>query len=667
MPSPTGAPSGPYRSSREHVLDELARFDAVLRDRISAVRDRAPAATEPLAGYFIPEAEIDELLQAPPATAGSWCPSPHAAGLRRAIDERVALTVAGGGVQLRLVALGERFGLDRIDLDAVLCCLAPEVDRRYERLYGYLQDDVTRRAPSVDMILSLICGDPERRWDARQRFGPDGPLLRQGLARVEREPGRQSVSLLDRTVQLAPRIAGFLLDDDALEPALRPFVSVVDPDSAPIDPLLPAEPGRRLAALSDLAGGRLLGYLQGDPGSGRRHAVEACARHTGAGLLVVGARLAGTGDFAEVLPQLMVEGRLRRAALYWADADTLLDDPAQTRVEALREELQAYPHPVFLAGAQDRDVTRMAGDRRAVVLRFDRPEAGERVRLWRLVLDRSGPDVEDAGLLAGTFRLTPGQIAGAARAARDLALARDATHPTPTRDDLVAACRAQSGRTLSTVARRVRPRHRWDDLVLPDDQRRRLREIADQIRFRGLVHDTWGFADRVASGRGLNRAVRRPAGHRQDHGRRGARRASSGSTSTRSTCRQVVSKYIGETEKNLARIFAEAAGRQRHPVLRRGRRAVRQAHGRSGTRTTATPTSRSATCCRSMEEYEAGDPRDQPAQEPGRGLRAAPARRPSTSRSRRRRAAADLGGHLAGRRRRGPGRRPRACSPGRSR
>ncbi len=592
MPSRVGPPNLAYRSSREHVLDELAWLDAVLRDRITDVRERFASTADPLAGYVIGEAEIDELLQAPPsACAEPRSASPEAAGLRAAIDQRVAATRVDDEVVLRLAVLGDRFGLDRVDLEAVVCCLAPEVDRRYERLYGYLQDDVTRRAPSVDLILSLVCADPARRWDTRRRLGPDGPLVRKGLATVEAEPGRPSVSLLDRTVMLTPRIAGFLLDDDALDPALGRFVQVVDPTTAPIDELLSQEPGARLAALAEGAGGRLLGYLQGGPGSGRRQAVEACARRVGGEVLVVNAaHLAAAGSVAELTSLVVVEGRLRAAALYLTDADALLDGGPSSRFETLRQAFDTYPHPVFLAGTTNWDVTPSSSGRLGVAIRFDPPDAVERARLWRAVLGAdAGLDdagLDDAGLdvLAGTFRLSLGQISAAVQAARDLAAARDTQRPRLTREDLLEACRARSGRTLARVARRVPSRHGWDDLVLPDEQRRCLSEIADQIRLRALVHDTWGFADRVAS-RGLNLLFAGPPGTGKTMAA-SALASSVGVDLYAIDLSATVSKYIGETEKQLERIFAEAQAGQamllfdEADALFGKRTSVRDAHDR---------------------------------------------------------------------------------------
>ena len=109
--------------------------------------------------------------------------------------------------------------------------------------------------------------------------------------------------------------------------------------------------------------------------------------------------------------------------------------------------------------------------------------------------------------------------------------------------------------------------------------------------------DDWGFARKGAARPGHQRAVRRRERHRQDHGRRGAGQRAATWTSTASTCPPVVSKYIGETEKNLRRVFDAAEDERRHPAVRRGRRPVRQAQRGAGTATTATPTSRSATCC----------------------------------------------------------------------
>jgi SpoVK/Ycf46/Vps4 family AAA+-type ATPase len=164
----------------------------------------------------------------------------------------------------------------------------------------------------------------------------------------------------------------------------------------------------------------------------------------------------------------------------------------------------------------------------------------------------------DLAALAGTFRLTAGQIRDAAATARNLGFARDPAAARITQADLLAACRLQSGRKLAVLAQKITPRYGWDDLVLPDDRMDQLREIHDQVRYRALVYGAWGFDRKLALGKGLDILFAGPPGT----GKTMAADVLAGALGLdlyRIDLSGVVSKYIGETEKNLARIFAEAA------------------------------------------------------------------------------------------------------------
>src|SRR5206468_10867163 len=109
------------------------------------------------------------------------------AALRARIDARIALARASQ-VRLPLPELADRLGLSAFERHALLLCLAPELDRKYDRLYAYLQDDITRQRPSVDLVIGvLVAGGPER-WRALRRFSAHAPLRRSGLLEVVTDP-----------------------------------------------------------------------------------------------------------------------------------------------------------------------------------------------------------------------------------------------------------------------------------------------------------------------------------------------------------------------------------------------------------------------------------------------------------------------------------------------
>jgi SpoVK/Ycf46/Vps4 family AAA+-type ATPase len=188
------------------------------------------------------------------------------------------------------------------------------------------------------------------------------------------------------------------------------------------------------------------------------------------------------------------------------------------------------------------------------------PDASERRRYWQNALDGVGvvltpPEVDR---LAEQFRLTPEQIEGALREALRPAMVSSATsREALTLGDLMAAARQQSGQELAALAQKLTPKYQWQDVVLPVDQTAHLREICHQARYREQVYGTWGFGDKLSRGKGLAMLFAGPPGT----GKTMAAEVMANELQLdlyRIDLSQVVSKYIGETEKNLDRIFMAA-------------------------------------------------------------------------------------------------------------
>ncbi|HKE97527.1 MAG TPA: ATP-binding protein [Actinomycetes bacterium] len=565
---------GDSMTSLQHVLAELERLDLLLRVQVWRARQRQQDRGDDLAAFYIPEAEPDALLDKAVGMP-TWATVPLPAELLESVQARldrmgeaIAASAAASlrqGVPLRLVLLTHLFELTEFDADVVLACLAPELDRGYERLYAYLHDDVTCRQPTVGLVVDLLCPGLEAGLAARARFTPAAPLLRHRLVELGEEPG---VPLLGRTLRLDPRVARFLLEDDEIDDRLRPLARPA-PAGEELDALaFPDRFRRRLAALAEHArtgGDRLVLYLQGPYGVGKQAVAAAFGRALGHELLVVdGGRLAGCepGEFETLARLADREARLRGALLHWEGFDALLAEDRAAHLAVLLSVLEARPGLTFLAGeATWEPVDALHG---AAFVRLELPQPGyeQRLELWSAALAGVGAEAADPApdlpALAGTFRLSGGQIRDAAATARNLALARDPSAPRITRADLLAACRLQSNRKLAELAQKITPRYGWDDLVLPPDRMEQLGEIHDQVRYRAVVYGTWGFDRKLALGKGLNVLFAGPPGT----GKTMAADVLAGALGLdlyKIDLSSVVSKYIGETEKNLARIFAEAA------------------------------------------------------------------------------------------------------------
>ncbi len=274
-------------------------------------------------------------------------------------------------------------------------------------------------------------------------------------------------------------------------------------------------------------------------------------------LVVDGASLFGRADSAALAALAMRERRVARrgALLGWRrrPARRGSGHPQQCPVERGDRTGAA----LLLAGASDWEPTGHLRDLPFARVALALPSTVERARLWGETMGGDVVPEVNLALLASTFQLGGSQIYDAAASARRRARERDPVRLQVTTDDLYAACRSHSSHELNALARKIVPRRRWDDLVLPPEQQRQLREICAHVAHRALVYDAVGLRAPTGLEQGVKCALRRPVGYWQDDGRRG-HRWRAGLDLYAIDLSTVVSKYIGETEKNLAQVFTSA-------------------------------------------------------------------------------------------------------------
>jgi ATP-dependent 26S proteasome regulatory subunit len=566
-----------YRNSREHLFEELRRLDLVLNLAVARQRrDPTVAGFDEFRGLFISEDEIDRLL--PGARAAEHAPGEdeETLKLREAVEQarqRTAALVAEAserGVSLALERLARLFRLSGFDLDALLVCLAPELNVRYGKLYAYLQNDVTRKAPTADLILNLFCRSLGEKLDARSRLTGDAPLVKHQLIRYAGEGHDEAAPLLTRALVVDERVLGYLLDVDAPDARLAPFVRVVKPTADLSELLLPAGMAEGLARLFRAAtaaaagGGGGAFILDGPAGAGKEFAAEALCRDAGCGLLAadVHAMTKEGAGFARLLGRLFREARLRGAAVYLDGAETVLGEGEQ----------ESSARRVLLAALDDFEGVALLGSRepwhpsegatagRYFHVTLPAPDYDARLELWRRFLAREGAAASseiETEALADKFAFTAGRIRDAVAEARQRALLREGAGYSITTADLYHACRAQSSKRLMALARKITPLYTWADIILPPDQLEHLREVCAHVEHRQRVFAEWGFGGKISLGKGLSALFVGPSGT----GKTMAAEVIAGQLGLELfkidlSC--LVSKYIGETEKNLSRVFEEA-------------------------------------------------------------------------------------------------------------
>ena len=577
----TGEPPERYQTGWEHLFDELRRLDLLISCRLPK-QGADPGTAIPLQefkGLVLTEEEIRRLLGDPLNNSPSEAhqdtddlPTRHLQVALGHVSSHIqARRIASlhDGIYLPLPYLAQLFQLTAFEEQCLLICLAPELDRKYEKLYAYLQDDVTRKKPSVDLILKLLCQTLPEKLAARLAFDPSSPLIRYRLLQMTDVSSDGPSPLISRFLKLDDRIANFLIGFGQIHARLEIFARLVSGqaklDEVPVNEQIQSrirsaidwhykqEPSRREP---------IVFHFSGPYGSGKRLLAQAiCDEVKLPVLLVESDRMAaGQIPLEEALWLLGREAALQSAALCFQDFDSLLvDDKQALLVKSLLEVTKTFSLTLFLLGRRTWKPLGLLNDVAFVDCEIPIPDDGIRKSLWKGHLNGRSPLASDAdaGALASKFRLTPGQIQDALAAAGNLARWRSPEIGTLTAEDLHAACRAQSDPKLNTLARKVRPVHGWKDIVLPADALAQLTEMCQRVAQSYRVLGEWGFASKLSTGRGVNALFAGPSGTGKTMAA-GILAQELGLELYKIDLSQVVSKYIGETEKNLDSIFTGA-------------------------------------------------------------------------------------------------------------
>ncbi|PYP89316.1 MAG: ATP-binding protein [Blastocatellia bacterium AA13] len=567
----------PYSSNLEHLEDELRRLNLLIRLRLSEhTGEETRGPLDQFKGLILTDSEIARLLREMIEPRAIESAEPERSSLLAGLgvtDSQIEARLEASrqaGTYLALPRLSELFNLGRLEQQCLLIGLAPEIDRRYEKLYAYLHDDVTQKKPSIDLALSLTTSSPQEKLTGRSIFGPRAPLAKYRLIHVNdgsTEGAPLLAPLLSRSFKIDDRIAELLLGTAGAGSPLDSITSLVSGERLAIseayDQVLANIINVVRSRFRDERAfeGRLVLHLNGPYGSGKRCVAEGLAYEFGLPLLIVDAEKMIDGglpldEYARLAGR---EAVLLPAILCFENFDALLaDERTRSKVERIVD-----------AAAQCSAITLLLGrlpwrpldsSRRFEFVETAMPEADDaaRARFWRDLTSRdeleNGIDFE---ALASRFRFTRGQIRDAIATARSAAQFEGDRGGILTMSSLAAACRAHSGQKLNDLARKVEPSYGWNDIVLSDEVMAQLLEICQRVVLRHRVMGDWGFGKKLSMGKGVNALFAGPSG--------------TGKTMASEILAReleldlykidlsgVVSKYIGETEKNLDRVFKAA-------------------------------------------------------------------------------------------------------------
>jgi hypothetical protein len=449
-----------------------------------------------------------------------------------------------------LETLCAAFNLSSFERKVLLLCAGIELDSRFSALYAAAHKDPHRSHPTFSLALAAF-GDAH--WSA---LSLARPLRHFHLIEVI-----VGDALTTSPLRIDERVLHYLAGVQSIDERLR---SIVRPITAP-GPLVPSHQAvaeQIAAAWSQARPQSSLPIMQfcGDDSGSKRAVAAAASTLLGLQLHILPAR-AIPSDFSEISTFLRLwerEAVLSSSALLiecdeTEGPETLLESTVAHLLESIRS-------PLFISTRSPRRFPH----RSVTLLEVNKPTAAEQDDIWRSALDAVSANLNGAltalvsqfSLSSSTIFTVTDQVLRASPQDQEPANGHDEAE-TRFASRLWEACRIQARPRLEGLAQRIEPTASWDDLVVPEKQKHILHQIAIHVHQRARVYHSWGFASKGSRGLGISALFAGPSGT----GKTMAGEVLANELRLdlyRIDLSQVVSKYIGETEKNLRRVFNAA-------------------------------------------------------------------------------------------------------------
>lgn len=450
---------------------------------------------------------------------------------------------------LPLDVLQKRLKLTTFEVEALLICAAPELNRAYERVFAYILDDLNRCYPCVELLCDLTAANAMERFARRRLLSPLGRLRRSGLL----EAFGETTTALHTQLRLGSGLFEFLVGTNAGSVGCWSDPNDIDAGSSrrATDERL-ARIGRHLADGSVGVVG-----IWGGTETGPQEVALELARSAGRPLrqLLSSHQHQPAADAAQEVVTSIHVAALEGAILHLS-VDSLHDPENRLFASTVSQCIARCEIPALLTGIEPWRPTSLLASRTYTEVTLEQPGLADRTAAWAAAV----PHANQTRLceVSGRYRMSPEEITAAARLAHSQAIMGSNGKQLTVDETLEAACRAVVQKTSSRFVVNTRPRRGPDDLILPAELHQQVLEIADFTKVLPTVADDWGFARLATGGAGIKCLFTGDPGTGKTLCAEVVAHQL-GIPFLKVNIGDVVSKWVGETEKNLDAAFREAS------------------------------------------------------------------------------------------------------------
>ncbi|HIW33022.1 MAG TPA: AAA family ATPase [Candidatus Paenibacillus intestinavium] len=566
----------PYRTASDYLHDQFVVLDLLLEAEMNTMQYKAEHQTaqrNPFKGMYLTEAEAKQLL-----TTESTYISLDAEQLQLIfrLEQMIAARLQRNrelSISIPIMDLQQQLTLDELDIRLLIVSLAPHMNRKYLKLYGYVQDDLTCQYVTLDLLLRLCCRSDEDQVQVYRRMTDTSSNLRRLFTTLSTQAiTNKDSSILVEPLVLESRMIHYILQLNWRYNGLLSSVRYTEQQQ--YESLLPIEIHKHLQQqivkyVNDYRDQPLMILMIGTTGCGKtihsKHLAQKMARPT------LELDMTSLSNDIHLLGQtielFLHEAKIMNAIPIFEHTEQLIPKNEEMerdfRLQKLQEQLQSWNDTVILHSNHHLPLHSTYDQIDRVIITFPLPTLEEGSELWKAYTASKLTVHSTITLqLATKFQFTVGQIAATVQQA--IALKRwsmlDTNGLQQETDDSYWLHQAANGlihHGLQQKSVQMKSQWDWQDLILPQETLQLLQQACHRVANRHIVMQEWGFERILPYGRGVSMLFTGPPGTGKTMAALVMAKAMQAEL-YRVDLTRIVSKYIGETEKNLAEIFDRA-------------------------------------------------------------------------------------------------------------
>lgn len=462
------------------------------------------------------------------------------------------------GAELRLLELQSKFDLSEIEIDILLICLIGEFDSQYQEMWNNLQTNVTGRYPSIDLVLNLLSINLKDKMCIKRSLCAESPLFKYGLLSCY-DATQMEMPILDFTtiIKVDTRIVDYLLGSDQPPYLLSTVLSCETPTRTLQQIFLPQNINSQIEHFVqnfDIKSSYHI-ILRGKEGSGQLQIAESMCNRLSMRLLIVDIidiLSYPIKEFDAIFSLIQRESLLQNACIYWRGTEFLNKSDKLQDLSLFIRQQKNFTGVNFIALSINEYFPYQKFANRVMEIDIPIMSTEERHNVWQKAL----PDVCTEILLdiAKAFRLERGHID---EIAKHIISISDYNIKIYTQDEIYKICRKYANRYASNHSKISTPTQKLDDIILPVNLKQELQDIINNVLYRDVVYEKGGFGKKLSDGKGLIALFFGPSGT----GKTMAASIIANSLNLslyKVNLSSVLSKFVGETEKHLDKVFDEA-------------------------------------------------------------------------------------------------------------